>query len=389
MNWRSVLVALLLFVSITCFAQNGQNSIAITPVLGLNINSPDNNQLKGSYYGAEFTWQLNMANNNTAWVHLLHVQDIGFTFSYFNLQNISLNAKSSSRGFLGSNFGVISCIDMAFLKAGKVTFLFSPGFGFLYATQTYYTTYNPIVGSHINLAVQAGLKAETLISKSTKIQAGLFFFHYSNTASKLPNDGINSLNASLGIVEDINSSGPVRQKATFRINNKHSFEFSLGVGQRGLVQAGQYINPQTGKPIILTDTAKQKSAASNLYLLGLYAGYNYRLSGLLSLKAGTDMVYYFKPFSYNNFYGTYQETGSSFDKLSIGLSLGTDVWLGRLAFTANYGYYLHYANPDSIHGYWIMGGKYYLNNWMALNAKIYIHQFEAHYANFGLSFNVF
>lgn len=359
------------------------------PVLGLDINSPDNNKLKGSYYGAEFTYQLSMVNNNTPWVHLLHVQDIGLTFSYFNLQNISLAAKPGSQGFLGSNFGLISCVDMAFLKAGKMTFLFSPGFGFLYATQTYYTTDNPIAGSHVNLAVQAGLKAETPISKSAKIQAGLFFFHYSNAALKLPNDGVNSINASVGIVEDINSSGPVRQTAAFRINNKHSFEFGLGLGRRGFVQAGQYINPKTGKPITLTDSAAQRSATSNLYLLGLYAGYNYRLNGLLSLKAGTDMVYYFRPFSYNDFYSTYQETGSSFDKLSAGLSLGVDIWLGRLAVTANYGYYLHYDNPDSIHGYWIMGGKYYVNNWMALNAKIYIHQFEAHYANFGLSFNVF
>ena len=388
MNWGSVLIALLFLLTKTCFAQNEQNSIAITPVLGLDISSPDNNKLKGSYYGAEFTYQLTMANNNTTWVHLLHVQDIGLSFSYFNLQNISLAAKPGSQGFLGSNFGLISSVDMAFLKAGEMTFLFSPGFGFLYATQTYYTTYNPIAGSHLNLAVQAGVKAETPINKSAKIQAGLFFFHYSNAAFKLPNDGLNSINASVGIVEAIHSGGPVRQKETFRINDKHSFEFALGLGRRGLVQAGRYINPQSGKPIALTDTAAQRSATSNLYLLGLYAGYNYRLSGLISLKLGTDLVYYFRPFSYNDFYNTYQETGSSFDNLSVGLSLGTDIWLGRLAVTANYGYYLHYASADSIHGYWIMGGKYYVNHWMALNAKIYIHQFEAHYANFGLSFNV-
>lgn len=92
----------------------------------------------------------------------------------------------------------------------------------------------------------------------------------------------------------------------FGISIKHSFEFSPGAGRRGLVQAGQCINRQTGKPIILPDTAVQKSATSNLYLMGLYAGYNYRLGDLLSLKLGTDLAFYFKPFPYNNFYGTYQ-----------------------------------------------------------------------------------
>jgi hypothetical protein len=139
---------------------------------------------------------------------------------------------------------------------------------------------------------------------------------------------------------------------------------------------------------LLTDTVAQKAAISHLYQAGFYAGYNYRLSQLLSLKAGTDAVYYFRPFSYQNFYSTYQESGTSFDHFSVGLSIGTDVWLGRMAFMFNYGYYLHYAATGPTHTYWIIGGKYYLNSWMALNAKIYIHGLEAHYANFGLVFNV-
>lgn len=136
-----------------------------------------------------------MTGNRTALVQLLHVLDIGFTFSFFNLKNISLDGEPGSRGFLGSSsLGVISNVDRAFFETGKVTLLLSPGFGFLYTTQTYYTTYNPIVGSHNNLAVQAGLKAETPISKIIKIRAGLFFFNYSNAAFKLSNDGIDSIN---------------------------------------------------------------------------------------------------------------------------------------------------------------------------------------------------
>ena len=389
MNWKVILSALILFVTRIGYAQNGQNSIAFIPVLGLSTTSPDDDVLKGKLYGIELAYQLNMANNNTAWVHLLHVQDVGVSFIYFNLQNFSLASTPGTRGFLGTDIGLVNSIDISFLKAGNINFLFSPGFGFLYTTQTYYTTYNPIVGSHINLAVQAGLKIETPVNTSTRIQAGISYFHYSNSAFKLPNDGINNINASIGLIQDINSNGPVRQKATFGINNQHSFEFGIGIGRRGLIQSGKYTDPKTGKPIILTDSAAQKMAVSNLYQAGFYAGYNYRLSQVLSLKAGTDMVYYFKPFSYNSFYRTYEETGTSFNRLNVGLSLGTDIWLGRLAFNANYGYYLHYANIDSIHGYWIMGGKYYLNPWMALNAKIYIHQFEAHYANFGIVVNVF
>jgi hypothetical protein len=370
-------------------AQDGKNSIAFTPVYGLHINSPDNNQMNGSFYGAQIAYQLNMADNPADWVRLLHVEDIAFTFSYFNLENMALTARPGSKGFLGSNFGVLTGADFSFLKLGKFDFLFFPAGGLLYATQTYYTTYNPVVGSHINLAVEAGLKAQTPIGSGTKLQAGVFFYHYSNAAFKLPNDGINSINGSLSIIQDLNSGGPVKKKIPFVIENKHFFELAIGIGRRGFIQTGQYTNHQTGEPINLTDTAAQKAAVSNLYQVGIYAGYNYHLSRIVSLKLGTDVVYYFHTFSYNNFYRTYQELGTSNDPFSVGLAVGTDVWLGRLIFAANYGYLVYYSTINPVHTYWTAGGKYYLNPWLALNAKIYIHSFEAHYVNFGLSFNVY
>jgi hypothetical protein len=302
-----------------CHAQNNQNSFAITPIQGFTIFAPYNYQLKGNFYGLELAYQLNMNNNNVDWVRILKVKDIAFAASYFNLQSVSTSGGPGFPGFLGNNFGLLTMLDMTLFKTGKTTFIFSPGIGFAYATQTYYTNNNPIVGSHINLAIQAGFKIETPISATTKITAGLDFFHYSNSAYRLPNDGVNNINASLGIVNDINLTGPSRQKATFGIDDNQSFEFGIGIGRRGFIQAGQYINNQTGKLVTLTDSATQKSATSNLYNAGFYAGYNYRLNKLLSLKIGTNAVYYFKPFSWDNFYKTYQETGSSFDKYSLGI----------------------------------------------------------------------
>ncbi len=383
------LLLVLLFSSQFCYAQNNLNSFAITPLQGFTIFAPDNYQLKGNFYGLELAYQLNMSNNNVDWVRILHVKDIAFAASYFNLQNVTTLNGPGLPGFLGNNFGLLSMLDMSLFKAGKTTFIFSPGIGFAYSTQTYYTNNNPIVGSHINLAIQAGFKIETPISSTTKITAGFEFFHYSNSAYKLPNDGVNNINASLGIVRNINLTGPSRQKATFGIDDKQSFEFGIGIGRRGFIQTGQYINNQTGKSVTLTDSAAQRNAIPNLYNAGIYAGYSYRFDNLLSLKIGTDAVYYFKPFSWDNFYKTYQETGTSFDKYSLGISLGTDVWMGRMALSGNYGYYLHYNSITPVHYYWTLGGKYYLTNWMALNAKIYLHGFEAQYANFGLVFNVY
>jgi hypothetical protein len=389
-NGKYLLSALpFLLISIPCcFAQDNPNSISVTAMQGITIFTPDSYQPQGYFYGAEIAYRLNMANNNAAWVKDLNIKDIAFTAAWFNLHAVSINEPPEIKGALGNVFGGLTILDMSLFETGRITFYFSPGMGFIYSTQTYYTNNNPIVGSHINLAVQAGFKMETPLSSTTKLAIGANFFHYSNSGFRLPNEGVNNINATVGIARNIDVNGPDRKKETFRIDDRQSFEFGIGAGRRGFVNQGNYINPQTGKTIPLPDSAAQRNATSNLYMLGLYAGYSYRFNSLFSLKAGTDMVYYTHTFSWNNFYRTYQETGSSFDNQAWGLSLGTDVWMGRMALMFNYGYYLHFNTITPDHFYWTIGGKYYLNNWMALNVKMYIHGFDAHYANFGLVFNV-
>ncbi|MDB5125143.1 MAG: hypothetical protein JWP94_3272 [Mucilaginibacter sp.] len=379
---------LLLFNLQLGHAQNNLNSIAITPIQGVKTFSTYNNPLKGSFYGAELAYQLNMGSNNADWVRLLHVKDIGLIATYFNLGDISIAGKQGIRGSFGNNYGITSCLNLSLFETDKISLIFSPGIGIGYSTQTFYTTDNPIVGSHINLAIRAGLKLETPISSSTRIQAGVNFSHYSNASTQLPNDGLNNVYASLGVVRDIDHSGPTTQKTTFGIDNKHSFEFSLGVGRRGFVKTGLFKNPETGVNMYLTDSAAQKKTASNLYQAALYAGYSYRLNQLLSLKIGTDAVYYSKTFSWDNFFRTYQGSGTSYDHLSVGLSAGTDIWLGRLAFTANYGYYLHYNSLYPIHFYSAIGGKYYITNRLALSTVYRSHSSGPHYVSSGVLFTL-
>jgi len=378
----------LLFDLQSGYAQNNLNSIAITPIQGVTTFSTYNSPLKGNFYGAELAYQLNMANNNADWARLFHVKDIGLVASYVNLGDISLTGKHDTRGLFGSNYGIISCLDLLLFETDKINLIFSPGIGFVYSTQTFYTTDNPIVGSHINLAFRAGLKLETPISSSTRIQAGVNFSHYSNASVQLPNDGLNNVYASLGVVRDINQNGPAAQKNTFGINNKHSFEFSVGIGRRGLVKTGLFKNPETGVNMYLTDSAARKKTASNLYQASFYAGYNYRLNPFLSLKAGTDAIYYSKTFSWNNFFTTYQGSGTSYDHLSVGLSAGADIWLGRLVFMANYGHYLHYNSLYPIHFYSTIGGKYYITNRLALNTTYRSHGSGPHYVSSGVLFTI-
>jgi len=391
-------ILLLSFIAIIApaLAQDNKNSIEVSPFTALSIFSAEGNTLGGSLYGLEGVYHINMANNQADWVRGLNISDVSIALSYRDFSHVYLTKKPGSQGVLGNYYGAVSRISMVVAHAGKTQFIVAPGFGFGYAGQTYYTNDNTLVGSHINFTAQIGLKVLTPLSASTRLVGGIDLYHYSNAAFKNPNDGINSIDATVGIVQDINVTAPPTAKKQFKHYNKNTFEFGVGLGRRGLVQTGGGLDP-VGYPL---NVAYQKTATSDLYQSGLYLGYNYRVSPVLSFKAGFDAVYYFKTIDtiadVHHFYATYQELGSSYDRFRVGASVGAELWLGKVSIPVNFGHYIHYhyfvptyqtgySPPDY---YWSFGLRYYLTPWMALEAKQYLHRTQADYANFGLVFRV-
>jgi hypothetical protein len=193
----------------------------------------------------------------------------------------------------------------------------------------------------------------------------------------LPNYGVNSINANIGISEGINVQATQSAKTAFANNRKNVFEFGLNIGRRGLVQDGGGLKG--------IGVMAQKSAISQLYQSGLYVGYGFKISPILSLRAGFDAVYYYKKFDIQAFYATYQELGSSYDRWRLGGSLGAEIWMGRFSLPINYGYYLHFHSfsPTNNHTYtpsntyWTFGARYFFNPCFALEAKQYLHRTQA------------
>lgn len=391
MTKKITLIALIfLFTIISKVTAQGKNSIEISPDIGVQMFSAEQNTLKGNFEGGEVVYHLSMANNPADWVKMLHVNDISFAASFRQMGDVYLVKQPGSKGILGDCYGITSRLDITLAQMGRSQLRFIPGFGFAYATQSFYTNNNPLVGSHINFTAQAGVKFITPVSSSTRLVAGLDIYHYSNAAVKLPNDGVNALNASVGIDHDLNVQGPGESKnmRSFKNYKRSAFEFGFNIGRRGLVQQGGGIDGQA-----LIDY--QKNAESKLYKSGFYAGYSYRLNPVLGLRLGTDAVYYYKTLdtiqNIQHFYATYQELASSYDKWRVGVSVGTDIWLGRVAFDINYGQYLHFHsyqgtygfNPNPPNWYWTFGGKYFINQWLGIEVKQYLHRTEADYAGFG------
>lgn len=368
MNKILLLVIGYLLLNCTVKAQDTKNSIEISGTSGIKIFSPEKNYLTGPLFGGELSYHINMTGNKNNYIRILNIKSIDAVFSYRNMSRVIINHDQTTKGAIGNTYGVLGRVEISLLKINKTELLLTPGVGLLYATETHSTNnQNNIIGSHVNLAAQAGLKIFTPITHSTGIQAGVDVFHYSNGATYLPNNGINAFSYTLGIVQKINQYGPTVAPEQDD-QSKHFFEVGVNIGRRGSVTSDK-----------------------GLYKTALYLGYNYRFSPALSIKLGTDAVYYNKAFNTNNVYDaldTFQNYGTSYDRWRVGIAAGPDVWLGKLAVMTGFGYYLHYNSFYPVKTYWTAGLKYFITPYMALQAKGYIHHTEADFVGYGVQFRI-
>ncbi|HEY0770603.1 MAG TPA: hypothetical protein VGD31_09745, partial [Sphingobacteriaceae bacterium] len=81
-----------------------------------------------------------------------------------------------------------------------------------------------------------------------------------------------------------------------------------------------------------------------------------------------------------------QYFATSFDPWRYGMSIGADIWLGKVAVMTNYGYYLKFNSQYNIKTYWNAGMKYYFNSWLGIQGKGYVHKVQADYLGLGLMF---
>lgn len=154
----------------------------------------------------------------------------------------------------------------------------------------------------------------------------------------------------------------------FQQLQKNSFELNLGIGRRGVYESHK-----------------------GLLKSGLYAGYNFYVNEIFTLKGGFDAVYYYTVFDPSPARGiqTFQYYGTSYDKWRTGVSFGGETTMWRLALNAQMGKYLHYNSYyKDINWFWTTGLTYYVNPHVGLQAKTYFHTSQADFINYGLVFKM-
>ncbi|WEK19839.1 MAG: acyloxyacyl hydrolase [Candidatus Pedobacter colombiensis] len=339
-----------------------RSSIEFSPQVSVGAFTAEH-KLRGTAYGGELIYHMNTIAHPRPWMKLLNLKSLDLVFNYKNMSDIVMVSDPRPNRF-GDSYALIAALNFSLLKIKGTELLLTPGFGFGYLGETWFTNENILVGSHLNFSSRIALKLATQIGSSTKLLAGIDVLHFSNAAIRVPNNGMNVSSVSLGIAQSLNVRKTVNDTVSSRNPaeyKKHSVDFGVNIGRRGVYRS-----------------------KDGLYKTGLYAGYNYRLNPVLALGAGVDAVYYHTIYDPLRNEETFQSKASSFDRWRVGAAIGPDLWLGRLGVMTKYGYYLHYNSLKDMKTYWTAGLKYQIMERLAVQAKMYLHQTEADFVGFGL-----
>ncbi len=244
---------------------------------------------------------------------------------------------------LGSAIGLYPLLQFPLIRGKNLEWTVRGGLGIGYATSIYrrapyWDTINNAIGSHINNFSSFSTDLRCRLNEHWSLQLGLAFSHMSNGAMKLPNLGINMYGAQLGLrywpdgdrAEHIDRDRP-------RLRNRILLQLRAG---GAVTEAGKTDGPLY--PIYIgTVYGSRRYASKNKILLGL--DYSYY----------TDLY----AFQRNNEINVGKEAANAW---KAGLFVGHEWLFGRMAFIAQFGYYLKQGVNGQDQIYEKLGYNYYL-----------------------------
>ena len=323
--------------STIAFAQQKSETIAIEAnfLTGNNIiHSKDVASLTGHPEGVLLTFSRKTFGEKE-WQRAFNYPSYGAYFLYQDFKN----------PYMGQNYSIGAHYNFFFLKR---SLSFDIGQGISYNTNPYDKINNnknkafgsPVI-ANINLSL---LYKKEQIFKNIGLQAGFIFTHYSSGRFKAPNSGINTININLGL--NYNFDKPQKFivdstdcKINYREKIKYNFVLRSGLNESAVINSGQY----------------------SFYHLGFYA--DKRINRKSAFQLGTEVFFsnYAKKFiqwqsvAYPN-----KNIDPNTDYKKVGVFVGYEMFINRMSFEAQVGYYVYQPFKFDFAIYDRIGIKYYV-----------------------------
>lgn len=238
---------------------------------------------------------------------------LGLSFTY-----VDFNSR-----LLGKSYSVCYFLQPEYKLGNQLTMNVRASAGFSYLTNPYDIVKNPAnqtYSGHINNFLQIGLGLSYPLNKHTGIYAMGNFFHNSNGGFKLPNAGLNYINASIGLQYfNYSTHLPVYKKIKDTSWKNQPVHFDVSV----------YYSPKDGYKY--SDTSKQQRK----FVLGTSVQIVKQVGNIDALTVGAEIYY---DDALRSIKDIYVKDNSS--ATLAGVLIGHQFLLNRFTFTQQLGAYV-------------------------------------------------
>ncbi len=288
------------------------------------------------------------------WQILYNYPDIGFSLTYYDLDE----------PILGEMISALAFIDFYLLRSERQQITFRLGTGLGYANHPYdpeTNNRNIAISSAISFGLQTQLAYEFNISESWSVLPAVRLTHFSNGGLKLPNSGINIVQYSLGFRHHLTNVRP-----------EYSSDISSEFTKSGAVHWHTFVGGGV--------KGVENSENSPLGFVNVSSYAAVQVGRKSSLNLGMD-GFYNRAYQHN-LENTPETAGTDFRR--IGLIAGHELQFSNFSILTQMGYYLYKKGGNHPDIYQRYGLKYYLNSKLFVATQMKAHFGRADLVEWGI-----
>jgi len=358
---------LLLTVSYFSFAQQETpskvNTFDVSYTYGVILNHNPNilHLITGHPEGMLLSWNRKTFGKKE-WEARFNYPDIGVSLRYHDLKNNDL----------GNSYSLYTHYNFYFFKSRSL--MLRTGIGVSYATNPYdHNTNNRNVAFGSTLLnstyLQLNYKKESLFQSPIGVQAGLGISHYSNGNYKSPNTSVNVMSANIGLTYNLNYEKEYAyvqhtlDKKHFKEPFAYNVAFSSGVNQGDVIGIEQF----------------------PFYVAAAYV--DRRIGRFSGFQLGAEI--FFSKFlkeeiKYNSVAYPERNIDPDTDYKRVGVFVGHELWVNKMTFITQVGYYAYYPYPFEDRIYGRLGFKRYFGKRYFGMINLKVHGAAAEAIEFGV-----
>jgi len=367
---KKILSLILLSLSFFVFAQQKTpvkvNTFDVSYTYGniWNHNSIILHLITGHPEGVLLRWNRKTFGKK-AWEERFNYPDVGVSVGYHNLKNKDL----------GNTYSLYTHYNFYFLKRHLMV---STGIGIAYATHPYHRTHNyrnTAFGSSLlsSSYFQFCYKKENLFKTPLGVQTGLEIAHYSNGNFKSPNASINVISATAGLTYNLNSQKTYTyihrdlEKKSYKEPIAFNLAFSSGINQSDVIGMKQY-------PFYIVAAYADKR-------IGRFSGFQFGAEVFFSKFLKEEI-------RYNSIAYPERNLDPNTDYKRVGVFVGHELWINKLTFITQIGYYAYYPYAFEMRIYTHLGLKRYFGKRYFGMINLKLHAAAAEAIEFGVGIRI-